>query len=117
MTREDLNNKWWYRLIQVVYGVIIAIIVFIYGFTTITEHPRKVYDDDNSYVKCLNTGETFNLTQNGIYTYGQDLSYSDIRKFKLACGTEEQKDSVSGITDIRIDSWDNNFTYVKVYTS
>lgn len=53
--QEELNGKWWYRLIKVLYGVVfILVIVLVVIYMNNHYKPKKVLDLSQSHVKCEN---------------------------------------------------------------
>ena len=127
MNREELKNKWWYRLIQVIYatGFITVAIFGIIPFATQT-FPHKVFDNDSSYIKCTENNKTFFLAKNNIFINDGDLSLNDEvlnlnddEKFKFNCATDtnQQLSKSLSLSDAEnlIDSWNTNYKLISVY--
>ncbi|MFB6182018.1 MAG: hypothetical protein ABEJ24_03930 [Candidatus Magasanikbacteria bacterium] len=63
-TIEDLNNKWWYRLLKVV-----IVLLVLYGFLAVfvvsydEYHPRQVVKEPKSYVHCEKYDTNLSLTR------------------------------------------------------
>lgn len=74
-TISELNNKWWYRLIKVVYLTVFSLSFVGYPVAVFLSYGPE-YDNDKSYIKCAN-GKDFILSKNGInlssnYMYSWD---------------------------------------------
>jgi hypothetical protein len=84
-TIADLNSKWWYRLVKVVYVFLLLLLIAgtLVGIYFIFE-PK--FDNENSYITCEN-GESYKLSDNGIYTYSGYLDSTDKGKVQKLCAT------------------------------
>ena len=64
-TIKDLNSKWWYRLLKVVY-VGLFVIALIGGYELIVDSYNTEVDNKASFIKCEN-GQKFYLEENNFY--------------------------------------------------
>ena len=88
-TLEELNQKWWYRLIKVLYFLVIVVLI-LSAVAIIYDTERPVVDNKESYIKCEN-GKRFMLNQTNISLYYDDYLYTDEK-------AEAQKLCVTKIT-------------------
>ena len=69
---EDLNQRWWYRLIKVIILITVATSIFV-NIVYIYEDYGINYSGEKSYIQCEN-GKIFYLEENGFYASSGGLS-------------------------------------------
>lgn len=117
MNKASLQDKWWYRLVQVVFGLAFGIVAFVGIFVAWQEKPYKILDREKSYIKCTNNNFRIFLATNGIDILAGKIAYKDEeRKTKLSCATEEQKSSLKTLAfdASNVDSWSINYEVITV---
>ncbi|MES2225294.1 MAG: hypothetical protein V4480_00605 [Patescibacteria group bacterium] len=82
-TLTELNSKWWYRLLKVLY-IILALIILGVSIALIVVSNAPEFDNKASYVQC-DDGRTFPVDKIGMYSDFVD-SYND-RNFRTWCAT------------------------------
>lgn len=98
-TIKTLNEKWWYRLLKVIY--IVLLIMFVFSAITLSfssYSPKKIYDNEKSFIVC-DDGREFSLEENNVYLgISGRISTSDDKKFNSWCldGSEEKVENVDG---------------------
>ncbi len=78
------EEKWWYRLLKVVY---IVLFVGSIGLTCVIAYaamPQRTLDGNLSTIQC-NNGKNYAPAKNSIYVYGDSLSYSDDQNARILC--------------------------------
>lgn len=118
-TISELNNKWWYRLIKVIYLAILLVAFIGYPIGIFFSYGPE-YDNDKSYIKCAN-GKDFILSKNGIYLNSDYMYSSDKDKAESLCfdGTVNFTKDEFGKTHLRITSKTENsgkYELVNLYT-
>jgi len=82
-TIADLNGRWWYRLVKVIY----IFLLFSWSIGTaigIYFILEPKFDNENSYITCEN-GENYKLEENGIYLYSPYIGIYDEMKIEELC--------------------------------
>jgi len=92
-TISELNERWWYRLLKVIY-IIFFSLFFISTVAIISDENSPEFNSKKSYVTCLD-GRRFEL-RNYPYLDGVNLSVRDKFNFQDSCTTKG--------TDIKINS-------------
>jgi energy-coupling factor transporter transmembrane protein EcfT len=116
---NELNNKWWYRLLKVVYLIVlIAGILFIVLMVYSSNGPQ--FDNNASYIKCSN-GKEVQLKSNDIFLYYDFLSPGDqkIAEGKCFDGMISSSTDEFGKVKYKIASETDNsrkYNLVSVYT-
>ncbi len=82
-TVSHLNSKIWYRLIKVIYFVLLLVFLVIPPTAVFYSYGSE-YDQTNSYIKCAN-GKVFYLSENGFYIYNGYMSDSNKASAKNLC--------------------------------
>lgn len=90
---KDLPTKWWYRLLQVVYGIICFIVLGFIALLAFDEKPRTEIDYEKSTIVCETSGDMYRLQ--GHY-YDEDTNslnqYSDADAKKLCANSYQTTD-------------------------
>lgn len=86
-TIADLNSKWWYRLVKVVY------VFLLFSWTIGTAVGvyflfEPEFDNENSYIAC-ESGKNYRLSENGIFLYSEYMGYYDDKLAKELCTSTE----------------------------
>lgn len=82
-TIADLNGKWWYRLVKVIY----IFLLFSWSIGTaigVYFMLEPEFDNENSYITCEN-GENYKLEENGLYLYSTYIGTYDKQKIQSLC--------------------------------
>lgn len=74
-TLSELNSKWWYRLIKVIY-IASYLIIVVGSIVAIFYNFSPEFDNAKSYIKCEN-GKEFILSENGYDLYSDYMSHSN----------------------------------------
>lgn len=87
-TISELNQRIWYRLLQVVYALCfsiltIVILSLIYNF----KKPHREFDANLSYIQCKND-KKINLTENNIYS--DFITKEDDEKIRILCRGDDK---------------------------
>lgn len=100
-TIADLNSKWWYRLIKVVY--ILALLFFLIApVVGIVFSYAPEFDGINSYARCKD-GRTVNLIKNDVHLYSEYVWSSDDKIIKDRCANSFTLEEVkNGISDDQV---------------
>ncbi len=105
-TISELNNKWWYRLVKVIFSLIIfvlTVVTVIFVFQA-----NKNYEVSDSYIKC-NQGnkDSFyatkdkNIVINKSHSEYNSLSDAERKHILEACNITENPTSLLSIEEIR----------------
>ncbi len=93
-----LNEKWWYRLIKVIYIILFSCVLIISTVGLFIESNPKI-DNDKSFIQCAN-GKKFILSQNDLRLYSEFMYSTDKEKAETLCfdgSTELKKSGERGI--------------------
>ena len=82
-TTSELNRKWWYRLLKVLY-TLFAIFVVIIAILLIFDTTQASFDDKASYVKC-DDGRQFPVDKIGMYS--DYVGLDNDKSFRFWCAT------------------------------
>ncbi len=82
-TIEELNERWWYRLVKVIITILLTL--FAVGIcTAIYFHYEPQLNNERSYIKCEN-GKEFILSENNITLYSDYMGTYDEQKARELC--------------------------------
>lgn len=80
-TIKELNSKWWYRLVKVLFVILfVSTLPLVVSFTYFVTEPQ--YDKYNSYIKCSN-GRILNYDEHGLDS--DYIDYSSRQNLKYEC--------------------------------
>ena len=82
---SDLNKKWWYRLIKVVF-VVFFIGIIMAGVMIVAGEYSPSFDNKASYALCKD-GNKVGLDENSIYLNSSFISNTNDKTIKKRCGT------------------------------
>lgn len=85
MKKEDLLNKWYYRLIKVIYIFFHVIIISILFLVAYNERPKVITDYENSKIFCSNGTKIVGENTSLYY-----ISSSDEKRFNDMCKVREK---------------------------
>jgi hypothetical protein len=74
-TISEINARWWYRLIKVIYIVIFICCLILPIFIIVTSYEPH-FDNNKSYIECAD-GKNFFLRQNDILLQSDNISLYD----------------------------------------
>jgi len=82
-TLTELNAKWWYRLLKVLYLLFAALMLLVIITVTVDEFSPS-FDDEASYVQC-NDGRQFPVDKVGMYS--DYITFENDEFFRFWCAT------------------------------
>jgi hypothetical protein len=85
-TIEELNGKWWYRLIKVVY-ILAFIGVALITCLIVSSSFDPQFDAANSYIVCNNSGDHIALKNTNVTLYYDYISSDDDTALKYYCAS------------------------------
>ena len=101
-TIKDLNKKWWYRLVKVIY--LLFIVILFLGVSSLSIKEKKVVDNKKSHIQCDNGAIIYrnNLVDSGLLDSERlNLVGKDLKKtFSSLC--REKGDSLIGEYKLKI---------------
>jgi len=78
------EEKWWYRLMKVIYIILYVGSIAIVCGVAFSEMPRRSLDGDLSLIRC-NNGKNYAPAKNSIDIYGDTLSTYDDQRARILC--------------------------------
>ena len=91
MTKSELQGKWWYRLIQVIFGFFLIICLIILCISFYTLKPHKVVDREKTTFICTDKdsdkfNQSYGFKGTTVYLWETGtLSYSDEKSLNSWC--------------------------------
>lgn len=95
LTKEELKERAWYRILQVIFGLIVLLAVAILIYSWLQNKPIKISDPSKSTFTCTSgasdrVGQTYNLGGGGAYVESDGtLSNSDLEDVRYWCNDNE----------------------------
>jgi len=80
---EELNAKWWYRLIKVIYVGLFVLALLLVVIGAFSKYGPK-FDAQKTYVSC-NNGTNINPKDYGVNLYSEFIWTDDDKKLNFAC--------------------------------
>lgn len=113
-TLTKLNNRWWYRLLKVIYvSVLIYTLIVSTAFAVADTKPEKLFDRNNSKIVCLDGNKnSFSFKELGLFK-GSEIDPEDVVRW-CNLTTSSPNSEVSDFTNAALRSGEIRDSYQRI---
>ena len=84
LSSSNINNKWWFRFVKVLYVLAYAVVVLVIVIGGYSSKQGGGIDLDKSTITCTN-GKSYSPGKNNIYLYSDNISSYDDDHIRILC--------------------------------